>query len=135
MVRRLLFQIVILIWATVPATLHAAENERVGAELKSIIDSGEPAIGNEDNDERIVEVYVFYASDRDYKPLWVRDNGPKAKAREVLDAFRAAGQMGLNPENYHVSEIERRMTVRDPRALAELELLLTRAFIDFGRDI
>ena len=67
----------------------AAENEKVAAELRTIIDNGEPAIGNEDNDERIVEVYVFYAADRDYKPLWVRDSGPKAKSREVLAVFKA----------------------------------------------
>ena len=116
-------------------TAWAAENERVAAELKTIIDSGEPAIGNEDNDERIVEIYVFYASDRDYKPIWVRDNGPKSKAKEVLAVFKAAAEMGLNPDNYTVAEIERRMSASDPRGLAELELLLTRAFIDFGRDI
>jgi murein L,D-transpeptidase YcbB/YkuD len=124
MVLRLIVAFVILIGAAIPAPADAADNERVAAELKSIIDSGEPAIGNEDNDERIVEVYVFYASDRDYKPLWVRDSGPKSKA-----------EMGLNPANYHVSEIEHRMTAGGPRGLAELELLMTRAFIDFGRDI
>jgi len=49
--------------------------------------------------------------------------------------FKAATEMGLNPANYQVAEIERRMGASDPHALAELELLLTRAFIDFGRDI
>ena len=133
--RRLFIPMVILVWAVIPVTAWAADNERVAAELKTIIDSGEPAIGNEDNDERIVEIYVFYASDRDYKPLWVRDNGPKSKAREVLDVFKAAAEMGLNPDNYKVAEIEKRMSVTDFRGLAELELLMTRAFIDFGRDI
>ncbi len=93
----------------------AADNEKVAAELHTIIDSGEPSIGNEDNDERIVEVYVFYAADRDYKPLWVRDNGPKSKAKDVLDVFRGAGKMGLNPNNYRIAQIERMMTVTTPR--------------------
>ncbi|MFO0990877.1 MAG: L,D-transpeptidase family protein [Hyphomicrobiales bacterium] len=113
----------------------AADNDKVAAELKTIIDSGEPSIGNEDNDERIIEVYVFYAADRDYKPIWVRDNGPKAKAKEALAVFKAANEMGLNPANYRVAEIEKRMGATSPRELAELELLLSRAFIDFGRDI
>jgi len=68
----------------------AADNDKVAAELKSIIDSGEPSIGNEDNDERIIEVYVFYAADRDYKPIWVRDTGPKSKAKEALAVFKSA---------------------------------------------
>ncbi len=113
----------------------AADNEQVAAELHKIIDSGEPVMGDQQSDDRIVEVYIFYAADRDYKPLWVRDNGPKSKARDVLDVFRNAGKMGLNPNNYHIAEIEKKMTVTTPRELAELELLLTRAFIDFGRDI
>ncbi len=100
--------ILVLAWALIPGAAAAAENEKVAAELKTIIDNGEPAIGSEDNDERIVEVYVFYAADRDYKPLWVRDNGPKSKAREVVEVFKRAGEMGLNPANYRISEIEGR---------------------------
>jgi murein L,D-transpeptidase YcbB/YkuD len=125
--------VALLLLAGVPTM--AADNEKVAAELKTIIDSGEPAIGNEDSDERIVEVYVFYAADRDYKPIWVRDNGPKSKAKEALAVFKAAADMGLNPANYRVAEIEKRMNATDPHVLAELELLLSRAFIDFGRDI
>lgn len=113
----------------------AADNDKVAAELKTIIDSGEPSIGNEDNDERIIEVYVFYAADRDYKPIWVRDTGPKSKAKEALAVFKAANEMGLNPANYRVAEIEKRINSTSPHELAELELLLSRAFIDFGRDI
>lgn len=124
---------ILLILAAPPA--RAVENEQVAAELRKIIDSGEPVMGDQQSDDRIVEVYVFYAADRDYKPLWVRDNGPKAKARDVLDVFRSAGKLGLNPNNYRIAQIERMMTVTTPRQLAELELLLTRAFIDFGRDI
>ena len=98
----------------------AADNDKVAAELKTIIDSGEPSIGNEDNDERIVEVYVFYAADRDYKPIWVRDTGPKSKAKEALAVFKAANDMGLNPANYRVAEIEKRMNATNPHELAEL---------------
>src|SRR5690348_7744014 len=87
----------------------AADNEQVAAELHKIIDSGEPVLGNQQTDDRIVEIYVFYAADRNYKPLWVRDNGPKSKAKDVLDVFRNAGKMGLNPNNYRVAEIERKM--------------------------
>ena len=123
----------VLAWGTPGAV--AADNEKVAAELRTIIDNGEPAIGNEDNDGRIVEVYVFYAADRDFKPLWVRDSGPKAKSREVLAVFKAAGEMGLNPGNYRIAEIEKRLQAKTPRELAELELLVSRAFIDFGRDI
>src|SRR5690242_16791653 len=123
----------LLCMATTPS--FAADNDQVAAELHKIIDSGEPVIGDQTNDDRIVEVYVFYAADRNYKPLWVRDNGPKTKAKDAPDVFRNAGNMGLNPNNYHVAELEKKMSVTTPRELAELELMLTRSFIDFGRDI
>lgn len=121
--------------AGLPARLGAAENERVAAELRAMIEGGAPAIGNEDRDERVVEVYVFYAADRNFKPLWVRDGGPKAKAGEVLKLFEAAADFGLDPARYRVGEIAPRMGAKEPHDLAELELLLTRAFIDFGRDL
>lgn len=125
----------LLLFVTGPLLAQAAENEKVAAELRGIIDSGEPVMGDQQSDDRIVEVYVFYASDRDYKPIWVRDNGPKSKAREVLAQFKDAGKMGLNPANYRVAELDRKMASTSPRDLAELELLITRSFIDFGRDI
>lgn len=126
--------LIALLWAA-PLQAEAADNAQVAAELHKIIDSGEPVMGDQQSDDRIVEVYVFYASDRDYKPLWVRDNGPKAKAKDALEVFRNAGKMGLNPNNYRIAQIDRMMAAKTPRELAELELLLTRAFIDFGRDI
>src|SRR4051812_8075475 len=89
----ILFHRLLLAAAILCAALTAAEaadNDKVAAELKKFIDSGEPAIGNEDSDERIIEVYLFYADDRDYKPVWVRDTGPKSKAKEILDEFKNA---------------------------------------------
>jgi murein L,D-transpeptidase YcbB/YkuD len=132
---RLIAYVPLFILLCLAAPSYAAENEQVAAELHKIIDSGEPVMGDQQTDERIVEVYVFYAADRNYKPLWVRDNGPKSKARDVLEVFRNAGKMGLNPNNYRIAQIERMMEAKTPRELAELELLLSRAFIDFGRDI
>ncbi|MBK1868053.1 L,D-transpeptidase family protein [Aestuariivirga sp. YIM B02566] len=115
---------------------HAVENEQVAAEIRKIIDNGEPLMGDQQSDDRIVEVYVFYADDRDYKPLWVRDSGPKAKAHDILMAIKGAADMGLDPVAYRVGEIEQKLeTAKTPRELAELEFLLTRAFLDFGRDI
>jgi murein L,D-transpeptidase YcbB/YkuD len=115
---------------------HAVENEQVAAEIRKIIDNGEPLMGDQQSDDRIVEVYVFYADDRDYKPLWVRDSGAKAKAHDILMAIKGAADMGLDPVAYRVGEIEQKLeAAKTPRELAELEFLLTRAFLDFGRDI
>lgn len=63
-----LFLVVCLLAATGWTAFSATTgNEKVAAEIKAIIGSGEVAVGNEDSDERVMEVYVFYAADRHFK--------------------------------------------------------------------
>jgi hypothetical protein len=59
----------VLPWGTPRAV--AADNEKVAAELRAIIDNGEPAIGNEDNDvvDRIRQIEVNLERQR-----WMDDN-------------------------------------------------------------
>ena len=106
----------------------------VARELEKIIETGEVVIGLEDDDDRLVQVFTFY-EERNYTPMWVRDSGPKHKAHDFLDVIKSSDGDGLVPEDYRVSDIEPRMSSRDPRALAELEILLTRGLLDFGRDM
>ncbi|WP_137389717.1 L,D-transpeptidase family protein [Rhodoligotrophos defluvii] len=109
-------------------------NTRVAAEIQAIIDGGGVSVGIDDNDKRLFDVFTYY-QERDYKPLWVRDNGPKSKARDFLDILRAAEEDGLDPRNYLIGEITARMEARDSKTLAALDLLLSRAFIDYGNDL
>lgn len=119
----------------VPQELRAdAHNVRVGAEIRQIVEGGQTTIGTDDGDQRLIQVFTYYA-ERDYKPLWVRDNGPKSKARDFLAIVQAAEEDALDPQDYFVSEIAERIEVRDPRGLAELDLLLSRAFIDYGHHL
>ena len=91
-------------------------------------------IGTDDEDERLIQVFVYYES-RSFKPIWVRDNGPKSKGKNLLAILRKAGEHGLVASDYRVKEIGEMITKTDPRTLAELDLLMSRAMIDFGRDI
>lgn len=113
---------------------RAARNEAVGAALGEIIASGQTSIGSDGDDERMIQVLVYYES-RSFKPIWVRDNGPKSKGRRLLEQLQAADDLGLAPSDYWVDEIAERMGSTDPQVLAELDLLMSRAFIDFGRDL
>ncbi|MGI9413103.1 MAG: L,D-transpeptidase family protein, partial [Hyphomicrobiales bacterium] len=85
-------------------------------------------------DERLIQVFVYYES-RSFKPIWVRDNGPKTKGKRLLNVLRNAEVHGLVASDYRVKEIEEMITSTDPRTLAELDLLLSRAMIDYGRDL
>jgi murein L,D-transpeptidase YcbB/YkuD len=112
----------------------AANNESVAAELEAIIKNGEDKPGADIDDASVVAVYMFYA-DRNFKPIWTRDAGAKSKARDILSMLKDAEEDGLDPSWYHVIELDDLIDETDPRGLAELELMLTRAFIDYTRDL
>jgi len=114
--------------------VRALGNENVALEIEAIIKNGESNIGSERDDQRLVQVYTFYF-DRDFKPVWTRDAGAKSKARELLAIMKRAGEEGLDPAWYRVREIDDLIDETDPRGLAELDMLVTRAFIDYARDL
>ncbi|MFO1090530.1 MAG: L,D-transpeptidase family protein [Hyphomicrobiales bacterium] len=135
--RRLMAVLLLALVAMPLAAPHAfaANNEKVAGQLEEVIKKGEDKPTASDADqERTVAVYMFYF-DRKFKPVWVRDNGAKSKARDLLSILKDAADDGLDPSWYHVQEIDDLIDETDPRGLAELELLLTRAFTDYARDL
>lgn len=127
---RLCFLVIISL--PVISTAHA---EKAVAELlRHIIETGQTTISIADNDERLIPVFLIYES-RNYTPIWVRDSGPKNKARDFLKILQHSGDDALMPSNYRVEEIEKRIKSTDYMELVELELLLSRAMLDYGRDV
>ena len=112
----------------------AANNKLVGAEVRAIIEGGQQTVGNDDEDERLIQVMVYYES-RSFKPIWVRDNGPKSKGKNLLKILQDAESHGLVASDYRVNDIAERINKTDHATLAELDILMSRAMIDFGRDL
>lgn len=112
----------------------AAGNENVGKQIETIILNGESNIGSLEDDERLIQVFTYY-SDRSFKPIWVRDNGLKSKGEMLLEFLENIENHGLREFKYRVDAIRDLVGDPHPRALAELEMLLTSAFIDLGRDL
>jgi len=84
---------------------------------------------------------AFY-SDRDFKPLWSSPKGPAPRVQSFLKAVRDADLDGLRPQDYHLSRIESLLSSREkgnePFSIGhriELELLLTDAFILYGKHL
>jgi murein L,D-transpeptidase YcbB/YkuD len=126
-----LLLICVLAW---PGGVLAQEpRKEVAQELRKIIESGE-VVADIRDDEDLIQVFIYY-QDRNYTPLWVRDAGPKFKAQEFVRALKAAGEHGLEPADYRMAEIDKRMASRDFRQLAELEIVLTRSFLDYAHDM
>ena len=94
--------------------------------------------------ERILEsllLGVFYVR-RGYRPAWSDEAGPNRLAEALVEALRRADLEGLRPEDYHLTTIVTLLgAVRrdaagghltDPDRSAELDLLLTDAFLLYG---
>jgi L,D-transpeptidase YcbB len=118
----------------VSRALAASNNVAVGQQIEQIILNGESNIGSLEDDERLIQVFTYYA-DRSFKPIWVRDNGLKGKGKVLLAFLQNIENHGLREFKYRVDAIRDLVGDPHPRALAELEMLLTSAFIDLGRDL
>jgi murein L,D-transpeptidase YcbB/YkuD len=115
--------------------LHAAEDNAVVAEaLRSLFQSGKADTGSQAANAALPSVREIYEI-RDFKPIWVRDNGPKTKAKALLGELKVSRVHGLSPEFYHVTEIEALMGSTDSAELARLDMLLSGAVVEFGHDL
>jgi L,D-transpeptidase YcbB len=86
----------------------------------------------------------FYEK-RVFKPLWSENGEPLPQAETLLQAIKDAGSEGLNPSDYHLKKIEnlldeanrRRPSSQplDPGDLADLDFLLSDAFLVYGNHL
>jgi len=86
----------------------------------------------------ISAIPAFYQK-REYAPAWTREGTPTLAVQDLLRALDASVLEGLSPEIYHLSEIttllrkanlsQTEAEVLNPSMLAELDILLTDAFL------
>lgn len=136
--KRALWMVVVvafIVMATAMATATKAQQPKlVAGEIARIIRDGQVPFGNDIDEQRLFQVYAYYHL-RSFTPIWVRDSGPKTKGHELLAVLRNAGADGLEPTDYYVDRLSELMEQSDIYSLARLDLLLTRAFLDYGRDL
>lgn len=68
-------------------------------------------------------------------PLWVTDDGPTARADIALKYLQSAGDDGLNPDDYGISEMAVLWPARGAKDLARLDSLLTYGVLLYAHDI
>ncbi len=108
------FLLALAVLAATAFPSHAAEDNAVVAEaLRSLFQSGKADTGSEAANAALPSVREIYEI-RDFKPIWVRDAGPKTKAKALLAELKISGVHGLSPDFYHVAEIEALMGVDRP---------------------
>ena len=76
---------------------------------------------------------AFYQS-RGYEPAWIESSFlSEAKANTILKFLEDSWQHGLNPNNYHVSEIRQLIKQAQGVDRFELELVISDALVRYGR--
>lgn len=114
---------------------HAqSSNKEVGAVLKESFETKSVDTGSIHLNQRFEELKAFYAS-RSFKPIWVRDGGPKGKAKALLVELNRSVVHGLSPSMYRIEKLTTLMDATSPDELARLELLFSGALIDYGHNL
>jgi len=83
------------------------------------------------------EIAQFYR-ERGTRPVWVADGALRPEAIALAERIARAGDHGLDPEAYGASELKAAIAEArsgDKQALARAELLLSRAYPAFARDL
>jgi murein L,D-transpeptidase YcbB/YkuD len=83
------------------------------------------------------EIAAFYR-ERSNRPIWVDRGGPRAGALRLAAEIGRAADHGLEPERYASADIAAALQAAasgGPAARARAELLLSRAYPDFVRDL
>lgn len=85
------------------------------------------------------QVRLFFES-RLYRPVWTSRNGPSPQARAIYQLLQSTDSEGLNPEDFHASDLRTLLAVswddEDARErAARLEALLADGFIVYANQI
>lgn len=108
--------------------------EDFAAALMETLRTGPASPGGAQSEREQLALQAFYEG-RAFRPVWVDESGPSARARAFAEVLGAAEVHGLRPADYGVSEITARLADASARKRAELEYLLSRALIRYGGDL
>ncbi|WP_246561166.1 L,D-transpeptidase family protein [Geobacter grbiciae] len=134
------FCIILLLLACQTLPIPAAYSENIHDEaaqfLRQRIESADtpPKIVAEGEILLASEAVTGFYQGRAFQPAWIGADGPSHLADSLLEALHGAEAEGLKPHDYHLARIETllaaaRQKPQRPEALADLDLLLTDAYL------
>ena len=131
----------------VAAAARPGVGQEPGAQVREFLRARLETVAPDDLEARNERVHAstalpaFYVA-RVYAPAWSGGGRPLPVADSLVAALRDAGREGLRPQDYHLRAIERTLAeLRGPatqapervaRGLADLDLLLSDAFLVYG---
>jgi L,D-transpeptidase YcbB len=131
---RLVLPLLLVLFGGLAVPVHATNNEIVGEAIRALFHSGGVDTGSANVNRQLEQVRAYYET-RSYKPVWARDDGPKSKAKALLEELKASAVHGLKPKNYNVGAIESLMDSQMSEDLARLDMLLSGAVVEYGGDL
>ena len=102
--------------------------------IQTRIDTGAGGGLGDDDDERMLRVHDFYR-ERNYEPVWTSEGGATKKARTLAKLLNSANLEALHPNTYRADVLGDLISASDSETLSGLELILSKALIDYGRDL
>lgn len=81
--------------------------------------------------DALVELY----GRQDWRPAWLEQSRGQLALKPLIELLQAARAHGLNPEDYHLSELQRCVGATRPEHLAKLDVLMTDAVLRYSQDM
>ncbi|MEP1538037.1 MAG: L,D-transpeptidase family protein [Paracoccaceae bacterium] len=112
----------VLVWATNPVSAQGT----IPAFAQAVAEAA----------SRDKDVAAYYKANG-YKSLWTgRSNRERQRRAALLDVLAASGTHGLPVSSYDAAGLKQRMkTAKTPRELGQLEVDLSRVFLDYSADV
>ena len=131
----------------IPSGVFVAVDDKAVPQTESalhiarIIDAGSATKAFTCSSERVCGITVIpgFYKERNYIPVWTSNGRAIEQTESLLKALLSAREEGLSPEIYHLTKIramlaaiqgaEDRLESPDPKVVAEMDILLTDAFL------
>jgi murein L,D-transpeptidase YcbB/YkuD len=129
--------VLLAVGLSIPALLRAQMPEQAPEAVRGILQLQFEAGGDHETAGRTLlgsRLALFYQK-RDYLPIWMTLDGLIPEADNLFEAVTNAERQGLDPGDYHLDALRQRLTGSSPKEMAELELLLTDAFLRYCLDL
>ncbi|MCP5083079.1 MAG: L,D-transpeptidase family protein [Alphaproteobacteria bacterium] len=130
---RIIITVLFMVLFAAPLTVDASAASLREA-IQTRIDTGAGGGLGDDDDERMLRVHDFYR-ERNFEPVWTSEGGATKKARTLATLLNSATEEALHPNTYRADVLNDLISASDSETLSGLELILSKALIDYGRDL
>ncbi len=128
-----------LLFMSVQSTAFAVNQEELSSTIVEQLELRPAALlgleGHGLDSAHIDRVLTDTYHENGLQPFWVGVDGPGEKAQILYDAVKASYKEGLEPEDYHVSKIDKYWSSTDAVGLSRLDILLTLAVGGYVADM